>query len=378
MEPVELTDGSVRLRRHRDSDVDGIVEQCRDPESQRWTTIPVPYERRHAEEFLGQVGEGWRSDRFLLFLAFAIADPATDEFLGTIDVRPDGAGAADVGFGLHPSARGRGVMTAALRLVADWALDPAYLGVEVLRWRAFVGNWTSRRTAWRAGFTMEGTVRGGTVQRGVRRDDWVASLRAGEPRQPVGRWLRAEVLKGEQVTLRPFRESDALACAEACNDPVSRAWLPELPDPYTEESALGYIRSREEEHAAGRGVYWCAADADDECVGSFGLMDIVPHRGTAEIGYWVHPRMRGRGAATEAVRLVCAYAFAPEAAGGLGLHRVDLRAAVGNVGSQRVAERAGFSRAGRQREAQRARDGSYLDFVTYDLVAGDLGDLAAD
>lgn len=363
---MELTDGRVRLRRHRDDDVDGMVEQCTDTESQRWTTIPVPYERRHAEEFLAQTADGWRNGSMS---AFAIADPTTDEFQGTIDVRPDGTGGAEVGYGLHPSARGKGVMTAALRLVADWALDPARLGLEVLRWQAFVGNWASRRTAWKAGFRMEGTLRGATVQRGVRRDDWVASLRAGEPRQPVGRWLRAEVLKGERVTLRPFRESDADACVEACTDPVSRAWLPELPDPYTVDDALTYIRSREEEHATGRGVYWCAADADDACVGSFGLMGIA--RGSAEIGYWVHPRARGRGVAAEAVRLACAHALAPVEVGGLGLHRVDLRAADGNAASHRVAERAGFTRVGRQR-GHPMPDGSYQDLVTYDLVARDV------
>lgn len=363
---MELTEGRIRLRRHRDDDVDGVFEQCTDPESQRWTTIPVPYERRHAEEFLVQAADGWRDGSML---AFAIADPTTDEFLGTIDVRPDGTGGADVGYGLRPSARGKGVMTGALRLVADWALDPAGLGLEVLRWRAFVGNWASRRTAWKAGFRMEGTLRGDTVQRGVRRDDWVASLRTGEPRRPAGPWLRAEVLKGERVTLRPFRESDADACVEACTDPVTRAWLPELPDPYTVDDALAYIRSREEEHATGRGVYWCAADADDACVGSFGLMGIG--RGSAEIGYWLHPAARGRGIATEAARLACAHALTPGDAGGLGLVRVDLRSAEGNGPSLRVAERAGFTRVGRER-GHPMPDGSYQDFVTYDLIAGDI------
>lgn len=368
MEPVELTDGNVRLRPHRDGDVDGIVEQCTDAESQRWTTIPVPYERRHAEEYLGQVAEGWCDGTMY---AFAIADAATDEFLGTIDVRPDGVGAAMVGFGLRPSARGKGVMTVALRLVADWVFDPAQLGLEVLRWQAFVGNWASRRTAWKTGFRMEGTLRGATRQRGVRRDDWVASLRAGDARQPAEPWLRAVVLRGETVTLRPFRESDADACVEGCTDPLTRTWLPELPDPYTTETALGYIRSREDEHAAGRGVYWCLADADDRCVGSLGLMDITD-RSSAEIGYWVHPKARGLGVATQAVRLACRHAFTPRADGGLELHRVDLRAGAGNTGSQVVAERAGFVRVGRQREAQQLRDGGYHDFLTYDLVAADL------
>ena len=37
-----LTDGVVTLRAHRPDDVEGSMEQSRDPESQRWTTVPVP------------------------------------------------------------------------------------------------------------------------------------------------------------------------------------------------------------------------------------------------------------------------------------------------------------------------------------------------
>src|SRR3954468_22787279 len=38
-----LTDGSVTLRAHRPEDARGAFEQSRDPSSQRWTTVPVPY-----------------------------------------------------------------------------------------------------------------------------------------------------------------------------------------------------------------------------------------------------------------------------------------------------------------------------------------------
>src|SRR4051794_41886411 len=47
-----LTDGVVTLRAHRPDDADRVVAQCRDPLMQRWTSVPVPYERRHAEEWL--------------------------------------------------------------------------------------------------------------------------------------------------------------------------------------------------------------------------------------------------------------------------------------------------------------------------------------
>ena len=32
----------VLLRAHREADIPGIIEQCRDPETIRWTTVPTP------------------------------------------------------------------------------------------------------------------------------------------------------------------------------------------------------------------------------------------------------------------------------------------------------------------------------------------------
>jgi hypothetical protein len=43
-----LTDGTVRLRAHCPQDAVAIVEQCTDPESMRFTTVPRPYGPRTA------------------------------------------------------------------------------------------------------------------------------------------------------------------------------------------------------------------------------------------------------------------------------------------------------------------------------------------
>lgn len=79
-------------------------------------------------------------------------------------------------------------MTAAGRLVTDWAFDPEGAGLARLFWQAYLGNWASRRVAWRLGFRVEGAVRGFALQRGVRRDAWVGTLLPGDPREPVEPW----------------------------------------------------------------------------------------------------------------------------------------------------------------------------------------------
>ncbi|ADD41552.1 GNAT family N-acetyltransferase [Stackebrandtia nassauensis] len=167
----------LRLRPLHADDIELIVEACQDPETARWTTVPQPYERQHAEYFVDQVGAGsWRQG---IAVIFALAD-AEDRFCGGIDLRLNSADkrVGEVGFSSAPWSRGRGYMTAALRAVCDFGFDS--LDLERVEWKAFVGNVASRRVAEKAGFTMEGTLRSDVLARGERVDSWVAALLRGD------------------------------------------------------------------------------------------------------------------------------------------------------------------------------------------------------
>lgn len=360
-----LSDGVVTLRRHRPSDVDAVLEQSRDPDTVRWTRIPVPYTRAHAVDFVTRTAD-WATGT-----TRTLAIETEGRYAGAVELRLDGHGGAEVGFVLSRWARGRGLMARAVRLALTWGFDTQ--GLTVVHWHAHVGNWASRRVAWACGFRHEGTVRALLVCRGERRDAWVASLRRGEPMAPAQRWLSAPVVTGRAVVLRPWRERDAERVVAACSDPLSQRWLPQLPAPYGVCDALAFLRSREEEHAAGRGVFWCVADpGDDRCLAALSLLLESRSPDAAEVGYWAHPDARGRGVVTEAVRLAARHAAVAEDDGGLGLHRLVLRAAAGNTASRRVAERAGFTEVGRELEAERHRDGSREDFVRYELLTRDV------
>lgn len=370
MRAPELSDGTVTLRVHREEDIEGVYEQCQDAESIRWTTVPQPYPREAAEHWVTEViPRGWADGTSC---SFAIIETATGRFCGGLDVRPQDPGAAELGYGLGPWARGKGLMTRALRLAVDWAFSPSGLDMDLLRWEAHVGNWPSRRVAWRLGIRIEGTVRGLSEQRGELRDAWIGTLRRDDPGRPARPWFDVPTLRGDAVMLRRWRDSDADAAVEGCTDPVTRQWLGGLPDPYTRETALEYIASREEDHASGRGVHWAAAlDERGTTVGSFSLMGVDDGHGpgSAEVGYWVHPDARGKGVATEAVRLMVSHAFAPVDDGGLGLRRLVLAHAAGNDASRVVALRNGFARFGVERQAERLGDGSYADLHWYEHVA---------
>jgi [ribosomal protein S5]-alanine N-acetyltransferase len=371
MEPVTISDEQhpdpIRLRPYAPEDLDDVLAMCTDPQIQRWTKVPAPYHRVHAEQFLAEVPGKWADDTRWSFAVESPDDDGRPRFAGSLSLSPLGAGAANVGFNLAPWARGRGVMSRALRLGLGWGFDRA--GLTVVRWQAVVGNWPSRRVAWACGFQIEGTVRGLAEQRGMLHDGWIGSLVRGDPMVATGRWLAAPTIRGELVVLRAWREDDAPRVAEACREADTLQWLPQLPSPYTLADAQWYIGSREEEHARADGIFWCVADPDDDrCLGSLGLMNPYGPNAQPEAGYWAHPDARGRGVMTEAVRLAVRHAFIDWDDGGLGLHRVMLRAAAGNAASNRVAERAGFIRYGVARQAETLRDGRRDDFNLYEYL----------
>lgn len=182
----ELTNGVVTLRAHRVTDVPGVLGQGTDPLSQQWTTIPVPYTRADAERFVTEVvPSGWDAGRWA-FAVQARDDDGTPRFCGTVELRDEGAQRAEIAYGAHPWARGRGLVVAALDLLLDWGFDSR--DVRTVIWWANAGNWASRRTAWRLGFSFDGTLSRWLPQRGELLDAWVGTLHHDDPRSPAYEW----------------------------------------------------------------------------------------------------------------------------------------------------------------------------------------------
>src|SRR5262245_6512539 len=189
MEEVELGDDRLYVRPWRLGDAAAVCEACQDRDIQRWTSVPSPYLREHAESYVGEISPtAWRTGSGAIFGVF---DLHTGQLLAATGVHQiserevSAGGRAELGYWCAAWARGKGVMTGACRLVCEWALaDPSAggLGLARIDWHAEGGNHASRRIAEEPGLTIEGTLRQRIVHRDRRLDAWVAGLLRGELR----------------------------------------------------------------------------------------------------------------------------------------------------------------------------------------------------
>ncbi|MBB6628876.1 GNAT family N-acetyltransferase [Nocardioides sp. KIGAM211] len=352
-----LTDGTVTLRAHRPDDAQGSFEQCQDPLSQAWTTVPVPYTHEMAVGFVTEMmPQGWVDDR-----EWGFAVEHEGQYAGTVSLRNEGDGRAEIAYGSHPRVRGTGAMERALRLLLRWGFEEQ--GLQTVIWWANRGNWASRRLAWRVGFSFDGTVRQWLPQRGELLDAWVGTLHRDQSPGPRTVWLDCPTLAGDGVHLRPMDERDVPRIVEACSDPRTLEWLSFLyPQPFTEESGRGVVSASTELRASGKGVTWAVTGDDDVMSGWLGFFGLRPGV-VAELGYWAHPAARGRGLTTRAAALALGHARDR-----LGLQHVRARIAVGNAASQHVVETLGFEHTGVERLGADMADGSRVDLAIYDLA----------
>lgn len=351
-----LTDGLVTLRAHRPDDAQGSYEQCQDPGSRRWTTVPVPYSLADAETFVGRVmPAGWENDS-----EWGFAVEHEGRYAGTISLRNEGSGRAEVAYGSHPAVRGTDVMECALRLLLDWGFESQ--GLRTVIWWAHAGNWPSRRLAWKLGFRVEGTVRQWQPQRGELITSWVGTLLRDDPRSPATPWLDCPVIERDGLRLRPVEPRDAERIVEASADARTQRWLGHLPTPYTLSDAHAYVEARSEMRANGSGVTWAVVDPADDLI--LATVLYFGHRPglECELGYWTHPEARGRGLMTRAFRVLMEYAFDE-----LEVRRVKAFVAVGNTASRHLLEANGLSLYGVERLGATTGTGPE-DMALYDMT----------
>ena len=135
-----------RLRNLKSSDAEWIYTACQDEEVQRWTKVPRPYTREHAESFI--------KDKNDEFAAWAIIDSRSQNPVGVIGIHHVINGVASIGYWVAPWGRKSGAASTALRIIPTLARRIG--NAHTLQATIAETNVASRRTAERGGFALIG------------------------------------------------------------------------------------------------------------------------------------------------------------------------------------------------------------------------------
>ena len=158
-------------------------------------------------------------------------------------------------------------------------------------------------------------------------------------------------------TLTPDDAEESFALVERNRDRL-HPWMIWEPTTRSPEDTREFIaRSLASETDVEANGIW----VDGRLAGSMGLRIDVGDA-AAEIGYWIGGEFEGRGIVAKACRRFFDFAFDE-----LGMHRMELCAAIGNVRSRAVAERLGMRQEGVVRDGVRTPEG-FKDLVIYGIL----------
>jgi RimJ/RimL family protein N-acetyltransferase len=173
------------------------------------------------------------------------------------------------------------------------------------------------------------------------------------------------MLRGERVGLRARHDADIQILEDELYNDVatrsradSRAWRPLSPGTAASRYA---IRPPSEDVA----LFSVVDLAADELAGEAVLWSIDTHNRTAHIGMSLRPGYRGKGLASDVVRVLCHYGFVV-----LGLHRLQVDTLADNAAMIAAARRVGFTLEGTLREGAWVT-GVFADEVVLGLLAGE-------
>lgn len=321
---LPITFENTRLRPLSELDADAYAAGTKDEAVRRFGHLPESdYTPESVRRMIrDEVAEGLSSGTLAVL---ALADAETDRFVGSLVLFDVSTNSAEVGFWMHPDARGAGHARRGLELASRFARNN---GLRTLTARTLLENKASQRCLTNAGFhEVERAV--GTTPAGqceelfhYRRD-----------LKPTAQWSLAT----ERLRLRPHNADDAEWLHELYSRPDVARYL--LDEPWTAEVTHDKLTERlaKTDIDGETGALALVIEHDGVPIGDVALWLTDHEHRQGEIGWVLDPAHGGQGFASEAVRAVLALGFDH-----YRLHRITAQMDARNIASAALARRVGL------------------------------------
>ena len=178
LRPPHLSDGHIALRPWREGDARSAADWGLDQEIVRWTGVEAGRSVARRLDWVAYTRDAARRGQGVYLV---VLDAVSDSLLGAIDLRlpeREDPSVGELGYLLVESARGRGVMSRAVRLIVRWGFES--LGLARVQAMTHPSNDASAALLARVGFVREGLLRAYRAEAGGREDRVMWSLLPGE------------------------------------------------------------------------------------------------------------------------------------------------------------------------------------------------------
>ena len=171
-------------------------------------------------------------------------------------------------------------------------------------------------------------------------------------------------IRGEKVTLREVRDSDAEALLTMLTSEEVAEFISPLPR--TIEGFSGFISEVHNERLLGNSFcYGIVPDGYEDAMGLFQVRQLEPGFGSAEWGFAIGSPFWGSGVFLDGARAVIDFSF-----GIVGVHRLEARSISSNGRGNAALRKVGAMQEGILRRSFH-RNGRYLDQILWSILKED-------
>lgn len=172
------------------------------------------------------------------------------------------------------------------------------------------------------------------------------------------------IIINENIQLQPTNEKQAAQLFAAIDNNRTHLakFLPWVGNMQTVDHLTTYLKNaatlNEQKQEASFAILF-----NDVAVGRIGLHYINHQNKTGSIGYWLTEAAQGKGIILRSCKALINYGFQ-----NLGLHRIEIKAAVDNVKSQTIPVKLNFKKEGILRQAEFVNH-QYHDLILYAMLS---------